>query len=216
MPAHATERRAGKNGGMARTLEWQFDYPARYEVIARERIDRSGGKAAFSYPGGSVVPMWQELADGPIFEIRPAEGHPWVGVFGGGGYGHRAAAPGQLLGWPDEFSLCVVYAGGADVVRSDDPTQTYTVDTVWPITDVLSIPEHKLVVFADFTNAAAYGVEGHVWTSPRIALDELTFVRASGSVLFASGFFGGVGNVAIEIDVRTGRPVRPLPLDLSD
>jgi len=125
-----------------RALEWQFDYPARDEVLALERIDRSGGKQAFSYPAGTPVDPSQELADRPILEVRPTIGDPWVGVFYGGQYQHPPAARGRLLGWPDEISLCVVWAGGADVVRSDDPRATYEIDAVHPITDVLSIPDH--------------------------------------------------------------------------
>lgn len=72
--------------------------------------------------------------------LCPAHERALVDVIFGGEYRYPAAAPGQLIGWPHEISICVVYAGGADVVRSDDPTQTYTIDNVHPITDVLSIP----------------------------------------------------------------------------
>jgi hypothetical protein len=154
----------GENGGVPRDLDWQFDYPARYEVVALERLDRAGGKLAYSYPTGAVVPLTQETADRPILEVRPAQGSPWVGVFYGGQYGHPSAAHGRLIGWPDELSFCVVWAGGADVVRSDDPTATYEIDAVHPITGVLSVPDRRMVVFADFTNLAAYGTDGHIWT----------------------------------------------------
>jgi hypothetical protein len=201
---------------MARSLEWNFDYPARYEVVPLDRIDRSDCKKVYSYPAAGPVPTWQEMADRPILEIRPAHGPPWVGVFFGGQYGSPASAHGQLIGWPDEVSFCLVYAGGADVVRSDDPTQTYEIETVHPITDVLSIPHQEIVVFADFTNATAYGADGRVWTSPRLALDELAFTSAEADVIYATGFFGDRSKVPIEIDVRTGRPLKPLPLDLTD
>jgi hypothetical protein len=190
-----------------RTLEWQFDYPARYEILALERIDRSGGKQAYSYPAGGQVDPSQELADKPILEVRPASGDPWVGVFYGAQYRYPAAARGRLLGWPDEVSLCVVWAGGADVVRSDDPRATYEIEGVHPITDVLSVPDHRLVVFADFTNAVAYGAGGRLWTSPRLAVDELALVRAEGGVLYASGFNGGPRDEPITVDLKTGQPL---------
>ena len=193
--------------GPVRALEWHFDYPARYEVLALERIDRSGGKRAFSYPAGTPIDPQQELAHRPILEIRPADGDPWIGVFYGGQYRHPPAARGRLLGWPDEMSLCVVWAGGADVVRSDDPRATYEIDAIHPITDVLTIPDHRLVVFADFTNAAAYGADGHMWTSPRLALDELALVGAEGEILHASGFNGGRSDDPISVSLRPGQPI---------
>ena len=81
-----------KNGVVTRALEWQFDYPVRYEIVPQERIDRSGGMTAYSYPAAGIVPPFQEMADGPILEVRPAHGPAWVGVFYGGQYKYPAAA----------------------------------------------------------------------------------------------------------------------------
>lgn len=196
---------SGQNRGVK--LQWQLDYPAEFEVIALDRIDRSGGKQAYSYPGGRQVPIDQELADAPILEIRPASGAPWVGVFYGAGYRFPSAAPGRLIGWPDGRSLCVCWAGGADVVRSDDASQTYEIEAVNPITGLLSIPELELVVFADFTTCAAYGPNGHRWTSPRVATDDLRLLHAENGVIEAVGFVAGTDGEAIRVDAATGQPL---------
>jgi hypothetical protein len=198
-----------------RALEWQFDYPVSYEVVTLERIERTGDRRAYSYPAAAPVPSDQEVADGPILEVRPANGVAWTGVFYGD-YGHPPAAPGRLLGWPDGVSLCVVWEGGAAVVRSDDPTATYEIEPIHPITGVFSVPERRMTLFADFTHIAGYGADGLIWTSPRLALDDLTISGVDGDVIIATGFFGGAGQEPISIDLHTGVPLLPLPLDFSN
>jgi len=171
------------NERVTRALEWQFDYPAAYEVVALERIERAGDRRAYSYPAAAPVPADQELADGPILEVRPANRPPWIVVFYGGDYGHPPAAPGRLIGWPDGVSLCVIWKGGAVIVRSDDPTATYEIEPIHPITGVFSVPEHKMTLFADFTHLAGYGADGLIWTSPRLALDDLNISGVDGDVI---------------------------------
>ena len=62
-------------------------------------------------------------------------------------------------------------------------------------------------MFADFTNAAAYGADGHMWTSPRLALDELALVQAEGDILHASGLNGGRSDEPISVNLKTGQPL---------
>jgi hypothetical protein len=73
-----------------------------------------------------------------------------------------------------------------------------------------------MVVFADFTHLAAYGADGLIWRSPRLALDELAITRAEGDALHATGFFGDRNDIQISVDLQTGLPREPLPLHLSD
>src|SRR5437868_4431274 len=107
---------------MAKPIESQFEFVARYEVEQLERIERHGVERFLQFPGATPLHSQQELAAGPIVRVRPAESEAWVGVFRKGSYGYPTRAPNRLIGWPDERSLCVVYAGGAVVVRTDEPT----------------------------------------------------------------------------------------------
>ena len=68
------------------------------------------------------------------------------------------------------------------------------------------IPERDFVGFADLTNLIAYGPDGIVWRSGRVALDELEIIRAKGDVLHVAGFFGSVNRAEFTVDLRTGRP----------
>ncbi len=169
-----------------------------------ERIDRQFSSRVLTFPDAVPVDRQQELAEGPILAVAPANGEPWIGVFHGGGYGVPPAAPGQVIGWPDEKSLCVVKTGTGCLVRTDDPAKTSEIDA-FPITNVLAIPDRNLVVFADFTDLIAYGPDGIAWRSGRVALDDLEIIRAEGDVLHAAGFFGSVNRAEFIVDLRTGR-----------
>jgi hypothetical protein len=188
-----------------RPVDLIFEFVARYEVRQLDRIDRTFSSRVLAFPDAVPVDRQQELAEGPILAVGPADGEPWIGVFRGGGYGVPLAAPGQVIGWPDEKSLCVVKAGNGCLVRTDDPTETSEIDA-FPITDVLAIADRDLVVFADFTDLIAYGPDGIAWRSGRVALDELDIIRAEGDVLHVAGFFGSVNRAEFTVDLRTGRP----------
>ncbi len=188
-----------------RRIDSQFDFLVNFEVVPLERVDRSGGKDAYGFPDAVLLDPQQELADRPILEVRPGRGDPWVGVFYGAGYGVPPAVSGRLIGWPDEWSICVVYAGGAVVVRADDPTNTYEINAS-PVTGALVIAEREMVVFSDFTNLVAYGPGGLLWQSPRLALDEVRVQAVDGDVLRVEGFFGSRKLDEFAVDIATGEP----------
>jgi hypothetical protein len=188
---------------MARPIESQFEFVARYEVEQLERIDRRGVGAVLGFPDAVALDPQQEMAEGPILRIRPADGEPWIGVFRKGSYGFPARAPNRLLGWPDERSICVVYAGGAVVVRTDDPSLNYEIDAT-PVTDVLVVRGAELIVFSDFTRFVAYGSEGLCWTAD-VASDDARIVRADGNLLYGTGFYLGENQATFSVDLRTGK-----------
>lgn len=99
----------------------------------------------------------------------------------------------------------MLYAGGAVVVRSDDPTSTYEIDC-HPITGRLVVPEREVVVFSDFIGLVAYGRDGLIWRTPRLALDELRIDHVDGDGLHVAGFFGSRKLDPFVVDPATGEP----------
>jgi len=198
--------------GVRPKTDFDLSFAARYELVPLERIPRTGefGRA-YGYPGAFALDPQQEMAAGPILGVRPAKGEPWVGVFAGGGYGVPPAAPEQVVGWPDEESFCVVKTGSGVVVRAREPRADREID-VFPICDVVSIPEPTLVIFANFTDLTAYGPEGIAWQSGRLVADDLKIVSLEGAHLRVSGYAWGA-DVEFLVDVATG--VAPDKPDLS-
>jgi hypothetical protein len=203
-------------GSMARPPELVFDFVSRYEVSVLERIARGSDYArVLSFPDAVPVDPQRELSDGVILGVRPAEGEPWIGVFEFGSQGSPPAAPRQVLGWPDEHSLCVVQRGVGCIVRTDDPAQNAEVEC-WPICDVLVVPDHELVVFADLTSLIAYDRDGIAWRSGRLAWDEVRMVAAEGDELKVAGFdptrSPRGSHPIFTVDLRTGRSAdKPYP-----
>jgi hypothetical protein len=175
-----------------------------YEVEQLERIDRSGGVRILGFPDAVAVDPQQEMADGPIIRVHPSVGQPWVGVFHGGGYGVPPAASGRLLGWPDQVSLCVVYAGGGIVVRTDAPEETFEIES-FPITSVLVAADHEVVVFSDFTSFTAYDRGGLRWRK-KVASDDATLLSVEGDEIVGTGSLNGVNDRSIRVKLANGSP----------
>jgi hypothetical protein len=193
---------------MTKRIESAFEFVARYQVEQLERIERHGVELFLQFPDAVPLHPQQELAAGPILRVHPADGKPWIGVFRKGALGFPRGAPNRLIGWPDERSRCVVYAGGAVVVRTDEPALNYEIAAA-PITDVLVVPDHELVVFADFTHLEAYGRDGLLWRAD-VASDEARIDRVEGNLLHGGGFYLGWNNAPFTVDLRDGTVSRSL------
>ena len=145
--------------------------------------------------------------------VNPEGGDSWVGVFHGGDYGSPPAATARLIAWPDARSFCVVYKGTGVVVRADDPHETYEIES-YPVTGTFVVPKRGAVVFADFTSLTAYGRDGLLWGSPRLALDDLRVEGIEGDALLVYGFFGSHSDrfmVNLATGEASGRPFDPRP-----
>jgi hypothetical protein len=204
---------------VSRRPEFDFQFVARYEVFPLDRIRRDAEfRRVLSFPNAIRVDAQQELADGVILAIRPAAGEPWIGIFESYDYGAPpAVAPRQVLGWPDERSLCFVGGGGACVVRTDEPDETFEIDC-WPISDVLVVPDRELVVFGDFISLIAYGRDGVAWRTRRLAWDDVKIIKAEGETLTVSGYDPTASidgsHPTFTVDLRTGASTdKPYPDD---
>lgn len=163
------------------------------------------------FPGAFEVDPQRELSDGVILAIHPAEGEPWIGVFELGDERPQLVAPRQVIGWPDERSLCVIHRGVGCLVRTDDPVVNEEIEC-GPICDLLVIPDRRLVVFADFTSLIAYGPTGVVWRSGQVAWDDVKIVRAERDVLRVTGYdpTAKASQPVFSVDLETGNsPDKP-------
>lgn len=190
---------------MARPPELTFEFPARFEITLLDRIERSFGRV-LGFPGAFELDPQRELSAGIVLGVRPAEGDPWLGVFEAEAHTGAAAAR-QVLGWPDGRSICVVLNGRAYVVDTFDPARNLEID-VFPITDVLVAPSHDLVLFGSWVDVTAFGAEGFLWRTARLAWDDVALVRIEGDALVATGYdpTSSQGRFPeFRVDLRTGQ-----------
>ena len=108
--------------------------------------------------------------------VIPWGAEPWIGRFNR--YTNDADGVSGFFTSPDPQSLCAVSGGQGYLVDVYTPSEWEPVEA-WPITAVADITPLKLIVFADFTNLTAYGPDGFVWRTRRIASDGLKLLRWS-------------------------------------
>jgi hypothetical protein len=94
-----------------------------------------------------------------------------------------------------------VNKGSASIVRSDSPLQNDSVPTTGWITGFAVAPRQNLVLFSDFLDFFAYGPEGLVYRSERLATDDLTLRRIERREVILHGFFtGSTHEIAVDLE----------------
>jgi hypothetical protein len=189
-------------------VEIQLTQQASFDVEVLERLrPRWEHAQALVFPGSVPVDPQQELTLAPVIGVRPRSGDPWIGVFSGAGY-PNPLKPAQLLSGPDDSSLCVVFAGAAYMVKSNEPTSWVEVDDPFPIRGALVAPEHEMILFHSFDSVVAYGLDGMFWRTSRLVWDDLELVGCKGDTLHASGFDAPWNRICeFTIDLRSGAAV---------
>jgi hypothetical protein len=112
-----------------------------------------------------------------LLHVTPAHGEPWIGAFEGG-MGDWS----QVDYGPTQRQLLVVVNGAAHIVEVENPAIYHPIHLM-PVTQLARVPDLDILLLADWWRIAAYGPEGHLWTTDRIALDGLTIQEASEQVI---------------------------------
>jgi hypothetical protein len=172
----------------------QLDFPHDYSI---ELVEGSGAEKAIR------IPATPEPVDAVYVRITPGSGVPWLGAFARG-FQTQDLVTG-VYAWPDGVSVAVVSAGYGYVVKAADPTSWVRLQPM-PITDVRVLPEHKLVVFADFTHMFAYNSEKNLWKSDRLSWDGVTITQVATNHIFGLAWDAMQDKeVEFAIDVRSGQ-----------
>jgi hypothetical protein len=108
---------------------------------------------------------------------------------------------------PDPTRVCVISGGQAYLVNTCDP-QDWSIVPALPITDARSLPQHQILLFADFSCVTAWGKYGKVWQA-QFPLDGLTLSGVTPDLIEGLGYNPAEGeNTSFMIDPRTGRTLR--------
>ena len=149
------------------------------------------------------IPNSPEPVDSMHVKIEPKHAHPWVGAFARGFENSELVS--GVYGWPDPDSLAVVAAGYGYAGRADDPKSWVRLQPM-PITDVRTLPEHKMIVFVDFTHIFAYGPDKTLWRSERLSWDGISITQVATNHIFGIAWDAMQDKeVEFVIDVRNGQ-----------
>ena len=185
-----------------------------YEV---EEISELPGDGRFNvpvhfFPGSKTRPEH----DGLWTMIRPTNAPSWVGVFG---FAFESApALSRVVSLPNPNRLCVISKGAGYFVDVRNPATWENADLM-PITDIRSIPDSGLVVFADFIRLTAVGKDGIVWQSPRLCWDDLKIQKMSHDRIEGVGYdptHSDRSEMPFAVELATGRSLYPTPRSLED
>lgn len=184
------------------------EFPHSYEIEDVPELPGSGGSQIprLYFPR----PITRPEHDGAYLKVIPATGRSWVGVFGFGDA--SPAAISRVLSSPDPRRVCVISKGAGYIVSSDDP-ETWEALDLMPITNAYSVPEHRLLVFGDFSRLVAHDGNRLVWQSPRLCWDSLKITNISLNTIEGVGYDPTSPDESrFAVDVRTGQSLFPPPL----
>lgn len=150
--------------------------------------------------------------DGLWLKVSAANGTSWIGCFVFA-YNSQLSLS-KIASTPDPDRICVVSKGGAHIVKADDP-DVWEQLPLMPVTELRSIPDHQLLVFADFTRLIAYGRNGVAWQSPRLCWDELRITKITSMTIEGTGYdpTNSLTHASLfSVDIKTGNSLFPSPI----
>jgi hypothetical protein len=163
-------------------LEQALVFPHSYEVEGFPELPGSGG---FDVPV-HYFPQPKDRPDhnGLWLRVIPATGKPWIGVFP-----FLFDSPqrfSRIVSTPNPDQVCIISGSAGYLVQVQNPEIWEKV--VIPVLNVLSLPEHGLLVLADFTSLVAYERNGLSWRSPRLCWDELKILTVTHNTIEGMGY----------------------------
>jgi hypothetical protein len=178
-------------------LKKEFAFPANYEIECDAELPGTG--AEVQYFTSRQDPA--SLKVHALCKISPNNGAAWFAAFEEG-YTPSAALS-TALSTPDPETACVVSAGSGFVFQPSQPDKRWLLP-VFPVRYAYPLPQHELILFADFSGMCALDGNGIAWRSGQIFWDELSVVSIDQRSVLVQGCELEQGAV-YEVDISSGR-----------
>ncbi len=154
------------------TLGFAVEYDARIVTATTGQAPLHQFQWKRAQPAAGTLVL-EVPSDALFVEVIPYDGELWQGAFlqGLGGVS-------GLYATPSPTTLCVVARGQGYWVPVLIPTDFLE---VWcnPVKSVFAIPDRSIVVFASYTELAAYGPSGMLWLTDRLSWDGLKITEVT-------------------------------------
>ena len=179
--------------------EWRVEVLAKPPLIAPAR--------QFTYPH-SVAGEEDALARGALLLlVHPAGGGTFLATCALGFTDPKM--PTGVFACPNPQELCALAGGYAYVINTESPEQSAQIP-LKPVTEVLVLTAHELLVFVGFHSIVEWGREGLAWHSARLSSEGIRITgvqtQPGGSAALHGFGWNLITDEEIEfaIDLRTG------------
>jgi hypothetical protein len=108
--------------------------------------------------------------DGVLLRITPKDTSSWIGLFSS--VKKYPGTPSRILFTPNLNTICVICSGDAVITDVTCPEKCTLLDFE-PITEVVTVKEREMIVFAGFTKLMVFDGSNVMWETSRVAWDEL-------------------------------------------
>lgn len=136
------------------------------------------------------------------FIVKPATGGSFLATCA---LGFRdPSLPSGLWSCPHAEDLLALAGGYAYRIATSTPEKAELMEQR-PVTTVLAVPSHHLILLAGFHDMLALGTEGTLWRSARLSWEGIQLNEVRGNLLHGSGWdmFSDTDK-PFELDLRTG------------
>ncbi len=118
-----------------------------------------------------------------------------------------AAMPTGMLASPNSDELCAVAGGYVYLIDTVNPLRS-THLPLKPVTDLLVLPKHGLILFIGFHKIMAWGCSGLAWETKRLSWEGIRLGEIDGQRLHGFGWNMQTDkDVDFAVDLRTGTHV---------
>ena len=163
-----------------------------------ERREFFPSQQRFYIPEGGL----EDGKDGVIVTFGSGTEHEWTGIFAFGWNGTLTTK--AIVPLPINDRVLVVSNGDGFIVRESFPGKFEKVHAI-PVRSIHIIKSHSMVVLADDTSLSAYGKDGLVWKTDRIAWSELRVQSISPKKITCKTFdIRSDEEISFTVDLNTG------------
>jgi hypothetical protein len=143
------------------------------------------------------------LARGALLvQVHPANGGTFLATCALGF--KDPSMPTGIWPCPKPHELCAVAGGYAYLIDTASPERS-THLALKPVTEVLALAAHNLLVFAGFHALAAWGRDGLVWQTARLSWEGLRIIGVEGDTLHGLGWNMPTDReLPFAVDLRSG------------
>lgn len=183
------------------TVDLTFPCDWKAEVLASSPMIAPARQFVYPLP----VPGEEDaLARGAmLLMVRPGGGAPAFLATCALGFAD-ATMPSGVWSCPRASELCAVAGGYAYIINTQRPEESFQAP-FRPVTQVLALPDHGLLVFAGFHALLALGADGIAWETKRLSWEGVRIDAVEGDMLRGFGWnLMTDREVAFAVDLRTG------------